>query len=153
MLGMVSCKDPQPVPEVQEPKPEITITEGTVTENQIEFLLSAKDADEVAYYFVESAEAEPFAKVEDLFQNGEVFAASEEPVSYVMEGLNPETEYTVYAAASKEGKYFSEIKELAISTAEKPGLLQFVSKSKKGFAYKINAEDGQQYLHTSLEGW
>ena len=153
MLGMVSCKDPQPVPEVQEPKPEITITEGTVTENQIEFLLSAKDADEVAYYFVETTEEAPIVKIENLFKDGEVFAASEEPVSYVMEGLKPESEYTVYAAASKEGKYFSEVQKLAIMTAEKPGLLQLVSKSKKGFTYKINVEEGQQYIHTFLEGW
>jgi hypothetical protein len=153
MLGMVSCKDPQPTPEVQDPKPEITITEGVVTENQVEFFLSAKDADEVAYCFVETADEDPYATAEELFENGEVFAASEEPVSYVMEDLMPETEYTVYAAASKEGKYFSEIQKLAITTAEKPGLLQFVSKSKKGFAYKINAENGQQYLHTYLEGW
>ncbi len=153
MLGLASCNEVKPTPEVQDPKPEITITQGEVTENQIEFFLSAKDADEVAYYFVETTEEVPVVNIENLFKNGEVFAASEEPVSYVMEGLKPESEYTVYAAASKEGKYFSEIKKLAIMTADKPGLLQLVSKSKKGFTYKINVEDGQQYFHTYLEGW
>ena len=154
MLGMVSCNEVKPpVPEVQDPKPEITITKGEVTQTQIEFFLSAKDADEVAYYFVETTDEVPIVTIENLFEIGEVFAASEEPVSYVMEDLKPESEYTVYAAASKEGKYFSEVQKLTVMTAEKPGLLQFVSKSKKGFAYKINAEDGQQYLHTYLEGW
>ena len=153
MLSMVSCKDPQPTPEVQDPKPEITITKGEVTESQIEFFLSAKDADEVAYYFVETTDEVPVIKIEALFEIGEVFAASEEPVSYVMEGLKPESEYTVYAAASKEGKYFSEMQTLAITTAEKPGILQLVSKSKKGFTYSINVEPGQQYIHTYLEGW
>ena len=153
MLSMVSCKDPQPAPEVQDPKPEITITKGEVTESQIEFFLSAKDADEVVYYFVETTDEVPVIKIETLFEIGEVFAASEEPVSYVMEDLKPESEYTVYAVASKEGKYFSEMQTLAITTAEKPGILQLVSKSKKGFTYSINVEPGQQYIHTYLEGW
>ena len=153
MLGMVSCKEPEPQPQVEDPKPEITITEGVVTENQIEFFLSATDADEVAYYFMNTTEEVPLLTVESLFKGENVFAASTEPVSFVMEDLTPETEYTVYAAASKEGKYFSEIKELTINTAAKPKLLQFVSKSKLGFSYKINSEPGQQYMHTYLEGW
>lgn len=151
MLSMVSCNRPEP--QVEDPKPEITITEGAVTENQIEFFLSATDADEVAYYFMNTTDEVPLLTAESLFKGENVFAASTEPVSFVMEGLTPETEYTVYAAASKEGKYFSEIKELAINTADKPKLLQFVSKSKLGFSYKINSEPGQQYMHTYLEGW
>ena len=151
MLSMVSCKKPEP--QVEDPKPQITITEGMVTENSIEFFLSATEADEVAYYFMETTDEVPLLTVENLFKGENVFAASAEPVSFVMENLKPETEYTVYAAASKEGKYFSEIKELTINTAEKPKLLQFLSKSKTGFSYKVNAEEGQQYFHTYLEGW
>ena len=151
MLSMVSCKKPEP--QVEDPKPQITVTEGMVTENSIEFFLSATEADEVAYHFMETTEEVPLLTVEGLFKGENVFTASAEPVSFVMENLKPETEYTVYAAASKEGKYFSEIKELTINTAEKPKLLQFLSKSKTGFSYKVNAEEGQQYFHTYLEGW
>ena len=151
MLSMVSCKKPEP--QVEDPKPQITVTAGIVTENSIEFFLSATEADEVAYHFMETTEEVPLLTVEGLFKGENVFAASAEPVSFVMENLKPETEYTVYAAASKEGKYFSEIKELTINTAEKPKLLQFLSKSKTGFSYKVNAEEGQQYFHTYLEGW
>ena len=151
MLSMVSCKKPEP--QVEDPKPQITITEGMVTENSIEFFLSATEADEVAYHFMETTEEVPLLTVEGLFKGENVFAASAEPVSFVMENLKPETEYTVYAAASKEGKFYSEIKELTINTAEKPKLLQFLSKSKTGFSYKVNAEEGQQYFHTYLEGW
>lgn len=154
MLGMVSCKEKEPQQEApKDPKPEITITEGVVTENQIEFFLSATDADEVAYYFLETTDQLPLLTIEALFKGENVYTASSEPVSFIMENLTPETEYTVYAAASKEGKYFSEIKSLTINTAEKPRLLQFLSKSKTGFSYKINSEAGQQYLHTFLEGW
>ena len=151
MLSMVSCKKPEP--QVEDPKPQITVTAGMVTENSIEFFLSATEADEVAYHFMETTEEVPLLTVEGLFKGENVFTASAEPVSFVMENLKPETEYTVYAAASKEGKYFSEIKELTINTAEKPKLLQFLSKSKTGFSYKVNAEEGQQYFHTYLEGW
>ena len=151
MLSMVSCKKPEP--QVEDPKPQITVTEGMVTENSIEFFLSATEADEVAYHFMETTDEVPLLTVEGLFKGENVFAASAEPVSFVMENLKPETEYTVYAAASKEGKYFSEIKELTINTAEKPKLLQFLSKSKTGFSYKVNAEEGQQYFHAYLEGW
>lgn len=151
MLGMVSCKEPEP--QVEDPKPEITIAKGVVTENQIEFFLSATQADGVAYHFVETTDEVPMLTVEALFKGENVFAASAEPVSFVMEDLKPETEYTVYAAASKEGKYFSEIKELAIVTSPMPAMLELVSSSKTGFSYKINSEPGQQYLHTYLEGW
>ena len=151
MLSMVSCKKPEP--QVEDPKPQITVTEGMVTENSIEFFLSATEADEVAYYFTETTDEVPLLTVEGLFKGENVFTASAEPVSFIMENLKPETEYTVYAAASKEGKYFSEIKELTINTAEKPKLLQFLSKSKTGFSYKVNAEEGQQYFHAYLEGW
>lgn len=151
MLSMVSCKKPEP--QVEDPKPQITVTEGMVTENSIEFFLSATEADEVAYHFMETTEEVPLLTVEGLFKGENVFTASAEPVSFVMENLKPETEYTVYAAASKEGKFYSEIKELTINTAEKPKLLQFLSKSKTGFSYKVNAEEGQQYFHTYLEGW
>ncbi|MBO5942457.1 MAG: hypothetical protein J6Q63_04120 [Bacteroidales bacterium] len=151
MLSMVSCKEPEP--QVEDPKPQINIEEGLVTENSIEFFLSATEADEVAYHFMETTDEVPLLTVEGLFKGENVFTASAEPVSFVMENLKPETEYTVYAAASKEGKYFSEIKELTINTAEKPKLLQFISKSKTGFSYKVNAEEGQQYFHTYLEGW
>lgn len=151
MLGMVSCKEKEPQQEA--PKPEITITQGVVTENQIEFFLSATDADEVAYYFANTTEDLIVLTVESLFTEGEVFAASTEPVSFVMDGLQPENEYTVFAAACKDGQYFSELKLLVINTSPKPRLIEFVSSSKTEFSYKVNSDPGQVYYHTYLEGW
>ena len=151
MLGMVSCNKPEPQQEA--PTPEITITQGEVTENQIEFFLSATDADEVAYYFANTTEDAVLLTVESLFKTGEVFMASAEPVSFLMTDLQPENEYTVYAAASKEGQYFSELKTLVINTSPKPRLLEYVSSSKTEFSYKINCEEGELFYHTYLEGW
>ena len=149
VLNMIACSQPEP----QVERLEITIAEGMVTENQIEFFLSAIGADEVAYYFMETTDEVPLLTLDGLFSGENVYAASSEPVSFVMDNLKPETEYTVYAAASKEGKFFSAIKSLSITTSEKAKLLQFHSKSKTGFSYKINSEEGQQYYHTYLEGW
>lgn len=151
MLGIVSCNKPEPQQEV--PTPEITITQGEVTENQIEFFLAATDADEVAYYFANTTEDAVLLTVESLFKTGEVFMASAEPVSFLMTDLQPENEYTVYAAASKEGQYFSELKTLVINTSPKPRLLEYVSSSKTEFSYKINCEEGELFYHTYLEGW
>ena len=151
MLGMVSCNKPEPQQEA--PTPEITITQGEVTENQIEFFLAATDADEVAYYFANTTEDAVLLTVESLFKTGEVFMASAEPVSFLMTDLQPENEYTVYAAASKEGQYFSELKTLVINTSPKPRLLEYVSSSKTEFSYKINCEEGELFYHTYLEGW
>ena len=151
MLCMVSCNKPEPQQEA--PTPEITITQGEVTENQIEFFLAATDADEVAYYFANTTEDAVLLTVESLFKTGEVFMASAEPVSFLMTDLQPENEYTVYAAASKEGQYFSELKTLVINTSPKPRLLEYVSSSKTEFSYKINCEEGELFYHTYLEGW
>ena len=88
MLSMVSCKKPEP--QVVEPKPEVTISEGLITENSIEFFLSASKADEVAYCFMETTDEVPLLTVKGLFKGEDVFAASAEPVSFVMENLKPE---------------------------------------------------------------
>ena len=151
MLSVVSCKKPEPQPEL--PKPEITLSQGTVTEDQVEFFLSATDADEVAYCFVNTTEDVVNFTAEAIFAEGEVFTASTEPVSFVMTDLQPENEYTVFAAASKEGQYFSEAKKLVVETAPKPRLIEFVSSAKTEFSYKVNSEPGQVYYHTYLEGW
>ena len=151
MLSMVSCNKPEPQQET--PKPEITLTQGVVTENQIEFFLSATDADEVAYCFANTTEDVVNFTAEAIFAEGEVFTASPEPVSFVMTELQPENEYTVFAAASKEGQYFSDVKKLVVETAPKPRLIEFLSSAKTEFSYKVNSEPGQVYYHTYLEGW
>ena len=154
LLSTVSCKEKEPSgSQPDAPQPKIEITQGEVTSDQIEFFLSATDADEVAYYFQETTDEVPLLTVQSLFKNGEVYAASAEPVSFVMSDLTPETEYTVYAAASKDGQYFSKIKELTIFTAAKQKMLEFVSANKTEFSYKVNVEEGQSYFHTYFEGW
>ena len=146
------CKQPDPVV----PAPEVNITEGVATPEQLEFYVSATQADEIAFVCVETTDEVKVYKAETLFAEGEVFAATEEPVPHTVSGLTPETEYTVYVAAMKDegtAKYYSQVKELVMTTGENPAMLQFVSASKTGFSYKIAVEENQTYFHGYLPAW
>lgn len=138
-------------------KPEVTIIEGMMTDEEVEFYISAVNADEIAYLCVETNPDEiKVYKPETLFTQGEVFSATTDPVPHVVSGLKAETEYTVYAAAVKGDETaatYSEVKELKVTTSPLPKMLEFVSASKTGFSYKVNVEEGQSYFHTYIEGW
>lgn len=149
---MTGCKQPDPVT----PDPEVNITEGTAAPEQLEFYVSATQADEIAFMCVETTDEVKVYKAEALFEEGEVFAATEEPVLHTVTGLKQGTEYTIYAAAVKDegtAKYYSGVKELSMTTGVVPKILEFVDASKTGFSYKVNAEEGQMFYHTYLEGW
>lgn len=146
------CKEPEPVI----PTPEVNLTEGTVSPEQLEFYMSATQADEIAFVCFETTDEMKFYKAEALFEEGEVFAATEEPVLHTVTELKQGTEYTIYAAAVKDegtAKYYSPVKELTMTTGIVPKILEFVDASKTGFSYKVNAEEGQMFYHTYLEGW
>jgi len=146
------CKQPDPMV----PAPEVNITEGVATPEQLEFYVSATQADEIAFICVETTDEVKVYKAEALFAEGEVFAATEEPVPHTVSGLKPETEYTVYVAAMKDegtAKYYSAVKELAMTTGLNPAMLQFLSASKTGFSYKIAVEENQTYFHGYLPAW
>lgn len=153
LAALVSgCKQPDPVV----PAPEVNITEGVATPEQLEFYVSATQADEIAFVCVEMTDEVPVYKAEALFAEGEVFAATEEPVPHTVSGLKPETEYTVYVAAMKDegtAKYYSAVKKLAMTTGLNPAMLQFLSASKTGFSYKIAVEENQTYFHGYLPAW
>lgn len=138
------------------PTPEVNITEGVATPEQLEFHVSAKQADEIAYICIETTDEVKVYKAETLFEEGEVFAATEEPVPHTVSGLKPETEYTIYVAAMKDegtAKYYSAVKELTMTTGENPAMLQFLSASKTGFSYKVAVEENQTYFHGYLPAW
>ena len=149
---ITGCRQPDPVA----PAPEVNITEGAAAPEQLEFYVSATQADEIAFICVETTDEVKVYKAEALFEEGEVFAATEEPVLHTVTGLKQGTEYTIYAAAVKDegtAKYYSGVKELSMTTGVVPKILEFVDASKTGFSYKVNAEEGQMFYHTYLEGW
>ena len=134
----------------------LSLTKGEVTETSFEFFLSAQNAVEVAYTWLESTDEALLVTPESLFKSGYVFAATAEPVSHVISDLVPETEYTVYAVARDKAEgdiKYSEIEELTVVTGDKPKFLELVSASKTGFSYKVNATEGDTFYHTYFEGW
>lgn len=156
----VSCEEEPLAPEEEPkeepaPKPEVTLSAGERTETSVQFYLSATDADEIAYLLMEKTEGMSSPAVEDLFEQGEVVEASEEPVAYLESDLVPEKDYVVYAAASKEKDkvYYSDVKELSLTTSAIENILSFVSSSKTGFSYKVDVPEGYVYYHAYLEGW
>ncbi|HIZ87767.1 MAG TPA: hypothetical protein IAC03_06380 [Candidatus Coprenecus pullistercoris] len=114
LTAAVSCNKPD---EGEEPgaAPTVTITMSEVGSTTASFTLASTNADRQAYMLVADGEAVPTA--ETIFAEGTtVDVASTEPV--VLEGLTPETQYTVAAAAASEdvfsavdSKSFKTVKE------------------------------------------
>lgn len=173
-LCVAACQEVEPEPTPQDPvenpsenpgensgeKPEetpvVTLTAGEITENQVEFYLSAEDADEVAYGYVIAAEEAQELTAEALFDGEYVFAATADPIAHVISDLTAATEYIIYAAARADVDdevLYGEVKKLTVTTAEGPKFLELVSTSKTGFSYKVNAEEGDTFYHTYFEGW
>lgn len=152
VMSMAGCKEPQPAVRA----PEVSVSAGTVTAEDVEFYISATDADEITYLCIGTDDDMKTPAAQSLFEEGEVFAATTEPVAHTVSGLEADTDYTVYVAARKDDgttELYSEVKKLDVRTAMLPKLLEFVSASKTGFSYRLNAEEGQAYMHTYLEGW
>ena len=154
---IVSCQEAEPDQNPQDSVAvTLSLTKGEVTETSFEFFLSAQNAVEVAYTWLESTDEALLVTPESLFKSGYVFAATAEPVSHVISDLVPETEYTVYAVARDKAEgdiKYSEIEELTVVTGDKPKFLELVSASKTGFSYKVNATEGDTFYHTYFEGW
>ena len=69
---VAGCKQPDPVV----PTPDVKITAGEVTPEQLEFYVSATQADEIAFVCVETTEEVKLYKPEALFNEGEVQAVT-----------------------------------------------------------------------------
>lgn len=156
-LVIIGCNKVEENPQEEPKKCEVTLAEGVTTESQIEFYISAKDSEEVAYLHLNTADDVMTMTPESVFAMGETYAAAVEPVSHVIEGLEPETEYVIYAASRAKNDagttFYSEVAKLVMKTGALPKLLEFVSASKTGFSYKVNASEEQSYYHTYFEGW
>ena len=84
---VAGCKQPDPVV----PTPDVNITAGEAAPEQLEFYVSATQADEIAFICVETTDEVKVYKAEALFEEGEVFAATEEPVLHTVTGLKQGT--------------------------------------------------------------
>lgn len=141
--------DPQPVT-----PPTVAVELGRVTETEIEIKLSAKDADKMAYYVVETTDAASIPDAATVFELGESSQAFETPESFEILDLKSGTAYTVYAAASK-GDTYSEVASVD-ATTEVPvvhELITDVQASGLSVSYNIDLQEGNICYHAYVEKW
>lgn len=134
--------------------PSAAIELGRVTETEIEIKLSAQNADKMAYHIVETADAAATPDAATVFELGETSQAFETPETFEILDLKQGTEYTVYAAASKDGIY-SDVVSVAATTAEiiVHELVTDVLASGLSVSYNIDLPEGCTWYHTYVEKW
>jgi len=154
MLAGVACSDDTTVTPSLEPElPEVTLARGEVGETSIEVILSAKHADRVACLHLTASAAEAVPSAEEIFLRNEFVAeVSENETKYLIENLEPEANYVVYAAASSEAGY-SEVKSLQVTTVPHVRALSFVEATKTSFTYRVDVPERTVFQHGYIEGW
>lgn len=133
--------------------PALELVAGTPTQTSVSVLLSATDAEQMAYLIEEKSEETVVLTAEEIFEKGIILNASTEPVAIEEKELQPGTTFFVQAAARSKSLY-STPQTLIVSTPEIPRLIYFDSSSKTGFSYRIdNIASDQIVFHSYLEKW
>ncbi len=114
LAGMLSCNDDGPDPEPV-PTPSVTVEAGEPSATSLSFTVTPSDASEAAYVVVPAGTDVPSAAA--ILSDGSPAETGKGKV-YVATGLEPETEYTV-AAAARNGEVYSEVATAAMTTLPK----------------------------------
>lgn len=116
LAAFASCNDEEqtlpPVPV------EVKLEAQASTETSIRFLLTATAADRAWYLVVPADTAAPSAAA---IAEGGIAADVTQPLSYTVDGLEPQTEYLVSAVASRDG-VFSEVATVKCLTVLAPDI-------------------------------
>lgn len=101
------------------PMPEVTVSlrEGSVTENSLSFFISSAEADTLKWVCIEDGSRDVTAA--QVITNGTVAEANVES-EVVVENLEPNTSYAIYAAATCDIEGFEPVisEKLVVKTAE-----------------------------------
>lgn len=93
---LASCSDKDDNGEENPPVPSVTVAVGEATATTLQFTLTLKDADKGAYLTLEKSASAPTAA--EILSQGKSVAASG---AITVDGLSPDTDYRLYALASK----------------------------------------------------
>lgn len=147
--GCTESETEQPLPD---PNPLVTIELERVDKTQIDISLAAHDADAMAYCIVEAESAAPGAA--EVFALGKSAVASSTSVTFTIDGLTPDTDYTVYAAASS-GEIYGEVVSVDVTTAQDivNDLITEVTPSAMSVSYNIDLAGHDVCFHTYIEKW
>lgn len=95
-LVFSSCNDSEEPAPVAEQTPELTLTAGTASQTELNFSVESTNATAVKWVCLE--EGEPTPEVDQILSTGTEINANES-VTVRVEGLTPETNYTIAVAA------------------------------------------------------
>ena len=112
LLSLVSCRKDNG-PEVPKDNVEIKMELVEVGEGHISFSVSTKHAESFAWYCTSNLEEE-VKSAEYVFSHGNEENATEESKTVTVEGLDPSTQYLVYAAVRNE--FSEQIRSISAST-------------------------------------
>ena len=123
VAALVACtEDKTPVyeyparPDV-EPMPAVTVTPVAAEYNALEFTITPVNAEECAYYCIETVDDDVQLTASEVFTKGKTVSATESG-TYRAEGLYDETSYNVYAAVRKGDR--ASVSAIKMKTAVAP---------------------------------
>ncbi len=123
LSAMAACTDEKnPVyefparPDV-EPLPAVKITAGVAEQYALEVTISPKNAEECAYYCIETVDDDKQLTAGEVISLGTAADATEEG-TYRIEGLYDNTEYNIYAAVRKGDKASINVIKMATTEGE-----------------------------------
>lgn len=110
--GVKTEAEPTPMPDVT-----VSLRDGSVTENTLSFYISSTEADVLKWVCIEDGSRD--VTVEQVLANGEEAEPNTES-EVVVENLEPDTAYAIYAAATCDIEGFEPVlsEKLVIKTAE-----------------------------------
>ena len=134
------------------PMPEVTVSlrEGSVTENSLSFFVSSTEADTLKWVCIEDGSRDVTAA--QVITNGTVAEANVES-EVVVENLEPNTSYAIYAAATCDIEGFEPVisEKLVIKTAEPEPVGYHLSDTTTATANKLSSSLDNYFITFSDE--
>ena len=150
LVSMSSCDRPGPDTPPEKETPAVGLGSPQPASYSVTFRLTPEHADRVAWIILDGETEAPDAAA--VLAEGEA-ADAQKASSVVADGLEPATDYTIYAAAAK-GELLSAVAALKVTTEEEPeeplGFIALVEAGKRSFTYHIETEEGESYRHMAL---
>ncbi len=143
--------EPQPTPPEPKPKPRLEIESIGIEATSARFELTTDIATAYCYTCVETTDDMQKPGAGELFaQNVNKFDSTSAEIS--LDGLAPETRYTLFAAASADGE-MSDVKQFDFTTSAVDPLIELLEESVTydSFSLRIRAEEGRSFLFSHID--
>ncbi len=143
--------EPQPTPPEPKPKPRLEIESIGIEATSARFELTTDIATAYCYTCVETTDDMQSPSAGELFaQNVSKFDSTSAEIS--LDGLAPETRYTLFAAASADGE-MSDVKQFDFTTSAVDPLIELLEESVTydSFSLRIRAEEGRSFLFSHID--